>query len=348
MLGHPVATAESRTWREPRRMSRRHPLELLLQTPRGELIGVVKLLERFRMTFEVASPMRPGDAVDFRILLPDDQGDEAPLEIRGTVRVVRVIDAHHDAPTLFSGEIIDVRKDDLPELDAWLALHSSSQGRRFEALSESSEFDPDVDISDPGSNLTDPLDPLDLPARAFLDTISSAPYGFSEDTDHADLRVAGREAIRSALRRGLQTRSGRSHGVPGRPVGRDAWLRQTRERARRQARAWVEDEGSPLDLGSSEDPSVLIDADRSPILVTVRWRSAARYRDDFVRHLKGGGIFVPTKEPLPRQAAVELHLHLPSGEQLSCAAVVVAPMPTGAGMSIKLTPANVALLAQEG
>lgn len=307
---------------------------------------MARLLERYRMSFELAAPLRPGDAVDFRVLLAAEERS-GPIEVRGSLRIVRILDAHPDAPSLFSAEIIDVRRDDLPELEAWLARYSTPQGRRFEALTGSSEFEPEVDIDESGSVATDAVDPLDLPTGAMGETVSSAPFGLTEETDHQDLRLAGREAIRSALRRGLQTRSGRGLATPSRSAGRDAWLRQTRDRALRQARAWLEPDAVHA-AAPAVDPTVEIQDELAPIQVRVRWTSATRYRDDFKRHLQGGGLFVPTPRPLPRNAAVELHLHLPSGEALVCNARVVAPMPTGAGMSLELSPAHTAMLAQEG
>ena len=44
------------------------------------------------MSFEVAAPFRPGDAADFRIALPDAGDDGGVGEVRGTVRVLRIVD----------------------------------------------------------------------------------------------------------------------------------------------------------------------------------------------------------------------------------------------------------------
>jgi hypothetical protein len=320
-----------------------------LQTPRGELSGVTRLLERFRMSFELAAPLRPGDAADFRVFL-DDPERSRPVEVRGTLRVLRILDAHPDAPSLFSAEIVDVRRDDLPELDAWLGQHATPHGRRFEALTGSSEFEPDVDIDDSVSVATEPVDPLDLPSGQEGATVSSAPFGLTEHSNRHDLRLAGREAIRTALRRGLQTRGGTGRGpaTQGRAGGRQGWLRTTQERARRQARGWLDEAEAEPTPGPSVDPSVEVDDERSPVLITVRWVSEGRFRDDYRRHLKGGGLFVPTTQALVRGAVVEVELTLPDGVRLCCAARVVAPMPTGAGLALDLAPVDIDRLATWG
>lgn len=299
------------------------------------------------MSFELAAPMRPGDAADFRVFLRDPERAR-PTEVRGTLRVLRILDAHPDAPSLFSAEIVDVRRDDLPELDAWLGQHATPQGRRFEAITGSSEIEPDVDIDDSVSVATEPVDPHNLPTDNDAATISSAPFGLTEHSDRHDLRLAGREAIRTALRRGLQPRGVRGSSPAGRTPGREHWLRTTQERARRQARAWMDPPEAATPASPAVDPAVAVDDERSPVRVTVQWFSASRYRDDYRRHLKGGGLFVPTTRILPRGAMVEVELTLPGGDQVTCAARVVAPMPTGAGLWLDLAPADAARLAALG
>ncbi len=314
-------------------MPRRAPLLLWLQTPHGELRGETRLLERFRMSFEMSAPLRPGDAADFRLRLPDAGDAGNPGEVRGTVRVLRIIDAHHGAPSLFSGEIVNVRRADLPILESWLGNHATDGRRRFEAMSGSET--PDIELSDPGA--TDAYDPIDLPGMSVTRTVSSAPYGFSSVSGSPDLRLAGREAIRSALRRGLGANSGR----PGRPGGGRSrrWMEHTRQRAEAQARHWLSGESDPSpSVADSQEPTVQILPDQTPTAVRVRWRSVDAFRRDWRMHLKGGGLFIVSNEPLPRNRSVFLRMDLPSGRFVECAAQVVAPMPTGTGLSLRLGP----------
>jgi len=334
-------------------MTRRPPLPIYLQTPRGELRGEVRLVERYRMTFELAAPLRPGDAVDFRLLLqpmrsgPDGTGGP---EVRGTLRVTRILDSHPGAPSHFSAEVVEIRVGDLPELEAWLARHSSPQGRRFEAVDGTDSKAPMVDISDPGVELTDSYDPADLPeTRAEVTETSGLPYGLTQPSEPRELRLAGREAIRAALRRGLQGRGPKGADTGARRAPRDAWLGQSRERARRQSRAWLEPHAVPEAATEGPEPSIHLDATTVGLLcITVRWRTVSRFQEDWARHLNGGGIFIPTEAPVGRDRAVELVLLLPSGAELRCAASVVAPMPTGIGLSLRLTPAQRARLEEEG
>jgi hypothetical protein len=307
-------------------------------TPRGELKGETRLLERFRMSFEVAAPMRPGDAADFRLSLPHAGDGGGPGEVNGTVRVLRIVDAHPDAPTLFSAEILSVRKDDLPTLEAWLAQYATNGRRRFEAISGSES--PEVELSETG--LTDIYDSVDLPGQTVTQTSSSAPYGFSSSAPQQDLRLAGREAIRSALRRGLEAKS-----RPGRIGGRSRrWMEHTRRRAEAQVKHWLEGRnGAPKEEGP--EPRVEICSTVTPITVTVRWFSADAYRRDWRQHLQRGGLFVPSAETLPRNRSLQLRLELPSGEAIACQAQVVAPMPTGAGLSLRLTSDQKARLEAE-
>ena len=85
------------------------------------------------------------------------------------------------------------------------------------------------------------------------------------------------------------------------------------------------------------EPSIEIQSSSTPVRITVRWATPGGFRRDWERHLRGGGLFLPCEEALPRNRALELRLELPSGEAIRCPAQVVAPMPTGAGLSVRLT-----------
>ncbi len=314
-------------------MPRRPPLPLWLQTPRGELRGETRLLERFRMSFELAAPLRPGDAADFRLVLPDGAQPDLGGEVRGTLRILRIVDAFPGAPSMFSAEIVSVRREDQAVLELWLSNHNHAGRRRFEAISGSEE--PDLELSDPG--VTDAFDPRDLPGADDTQTGSSAPYGFSSASRDPSLRIAGREAIRSALRRGLDARR-----RPGRHGGRSQrWVNHSRELAEAQARRWLSgqhDANSSVALPPAVEPTVSLDRSADALSVTVRWRTDAGFKKSWRMHLRGGGLFIAVTEPVVAQTELTLHLELPSGRSLDCQAQVVAPMPTGLGLSVHLAP----------
>lgn len=324
-------------------MSNPVPLRLRLKTPRGELAGQARNVERFRMTFELSAPLRPGDAVDFELDLAP-QAEVGDSLARGTLRVLRVIDAHPGAPSLFSAEIVELRREDVGVYEGWLRRAASREASRFPATGRLGEAH--VDITD--DTLTQPTDAGDtamlrsavLPHRLGAAPGSSAEWGFSSEDGRSALHLAGREAIRAALRHGLEARSdGRS--LP--PRRSTAWMDRTRAQALQTAGQWCPTTDAPVELTPLQaedqpDPCIEVDPDQTPVMVRVHWRSSAAYREDWLQHLQQGALFLMTTEPLPAERRLQVVLALPGGQQLTCPGQVVAPMPTGCGVSLLLAP----------
>ena len=98
------------------------------------------------------------------------------------------------------------------------------------------------------------------------------------------------------------------------------------------------------------DPSFACRPDVTPVQVRIRYRAPEIYARDWQRHIRHRGIFVPLPD-VPslraRGAPLLIRLDLPSGAHVICHAEVVAPMTQGAGVVLKLEPAQVAVLEQE-
>lgn len=324
-------------------MARRPPLTLHLQTPRGELIGEARLLERYRISFELSAPLRPGDAADFRVALPvPDRGPQ--LFVHGSLRVLRILDAHPDAPSLFSAEILQIRAEDRNELDAWLATWATESGRRFEAMTGSSEWEPEVDVSESSHGWTDALDSSKLPQGSMGPTVSGFSAAPVVSDGPLEPRLAGREAIRTALRRGLPGRSGRGARMepspPARGPRRSSWLIPSRERARRQIADWMKDFSKEEPRDAPAEPEVSVDLASKPTQVEVVWRTLEQYGADYKTYLCSRGLFIVTSVSLTRETPVAVLLVKPDGGRVRCAGMVVAPMPTGLGLSVDLDDAQ--------
>ena len=85
-----------------------------------------------------------------------------------------------------------------------------------------------------------------------------------------------------------------------------------------------------------------------PPQVTVQYRDRAIFRDDYEKHLKGGGIVIQLADLDTAGMRAFIRLVLPSGKDVRCRAEVVALMPDGAGVQLQLRPEDKELLRIEG
>ena len=76
------------------------------------------------------------------------------------------------------------------------------------------------------------------------------------------------------------------------------------------------------------------------------WRDPGAFKRDHSQHLVGCGLFVSLAEVGAVREIVQVLLALPSGDTISCAGEVVAPMPSGTGLALQLTSAQRAMLSR--
>lgn len=82
---------------------------------------------------------------------------------------------------------------------------------------------------------------------------------------------------------------------------------------------------------------------RVPAQILIRYRSADQFFTDYIQNISGGGIFVPTQQPLPEQTHLQISFSLPDYDHLiSTDGVVVHSVQPGsnstespAGMGIQ-------------
>jgi hypothetical protein len=85
-----------------------------------------------------------------------------------------------------------------------------------------------------------------------------------------------------------------------------------------------------------------------PPQVTVHYRDRAVFRDDYEKHLKGGGIVIQLADLDTAGMRAFIRIVLPSGKDVRCRAEVVALLPEGAGVQLQLRPEDKELLRVEG
>lgn len=313
-------------------------LRLRLQTPRGELGAQVRQLERLRIAFEAEAPLRPGDALDFSLATEPEETAEI---IRGTLRVLRILDAHPGAPTFFSAELLLLHDGSEGELLALLKAIAGPPVAHFAPFAGSSEQPALVEIDDGSSGPTRPVAEGEMAMASLGTTVTSLSVSARRNRQvRAEDRLAGREAIRAALRRGLPS------GAAGRRrtgLGvRGAWLAPTLARTHRLLQRWARAPEPPPP--TEADPRVSIDSASTPPLVRVAWSRAERFSADFHAHLSGRGLFVSTEAVLPRHAPVQIELCPPHTAPLRCAGRVEVPMSSGLGLSLHLSEEQLAAL----
>lgn len=100
----------------------------------------------------------------------------------------------------------------------------------------------------------------------------------------------------------------------------------------------------------TRDPTLAFRPGSDPLQLKLTWTGMEAFQRDYDRHLKNAGLFVPltTASALrTRGAPLLVRLVLPSGARLNCRATVVAPMSSGAGVSLQLSPEQRETLANE-
>jgi len=151
-----------------------------------------------------------------------------------------------------------------------------------------------------------------------------------------------RQALRSALRQGLDRSAGRSRlGAPAPEPKQPAAL----------APAPV-DKGRPAPRAAAEAPAKSADPQvalrpGSPPTLEITYRQRHSFRREFQRHLQGNGLFVARDDLGERGSSVALLLRLPSKREVRCTGQVVANLTQGTGLSLDLDRRQRRSLASE-
>lgn len=93
------------------------------------------------------------------------------------------------------------------------------------------------------------------------------------------------------------------------------------------------------------DPEYHMDSG-PPAMARVIYRSDASFRAEWAS-LRGHGLMIPDNRLQLPHLSIKVVLELPTGESIRCEGEVVAPMPTGAGVQLKLNAGQVAALRIE-
>ena len=197
-------------------------------------------------------------------------------------------------------------------------------------MTGSSEWEPEVDVSESSRGWTDALDSSKLPQGSMGPTVSGFSTAAPASDGPIEPRLAGREAIRTALRRGLPgrgSRAGRSDTPPTRGTRRSSWLVPSRERARRQIGAWMQDFAMQEPVEVLAEPEVTVDPASNPARIVVVWRTLERYQADYSTYICSRGLFVITSVTLSRDTPVVIVMVKPDGASVQCGGRAVAPMP---------------------
>ena len=87
---------------------------------------------------------------------------------------------------------------------------------------------------------------------------------------------------------------------------------------------------------------------KSPPLVSLRYRDVNRFLADYTDYLSKNAAFVRWSGTKPgHKAEVAVELMLPAGTRVTCKGQVVAIMPSGFGLSLKLTDADLERIREE-
>ena len=101
------------------------------------------------------------------------------------------------------------------------------------------------------------------------------------------------------------------------------------------------------DSSSQTSPRVEILGSESKSPLRVTYLNHQSFQDAWTQHLQRSGLFLQEANLGPVGTERPLELVLPSGLSVKCSAQIVAPMPTGTGLALRLQPSQLRTLKRE-
>ena len=135
--------------------------------------------------------------------------------------------------------------------------------------------------------------------------------------------------------------SGRSESAGRGSARREGAQSLSRLPARAERQVSVPAQGLPLEV----PPMRLVPG--TPPCLEVDLGSRLVFAREYRKHLVGDGLFVPGMDLGPQFTSLRVRLALPSGRHLVCPAEVVAALPAGVGLALRLSAAERLFLAEE-
>jgi len=250
------------------------------------------------------------EKVELRMELPG-----AGATIYGAVLIERVREGRAGGPPGYVARVVEMSVRDRDALTAWIEDLSGGGTSKTPDRTLSMSDHIGALRSLPPSEVKRALRSFDR--RAGREDISGAWGIGGERRDTSAITGAGRAAIRSALAGVLTEAATEQDGRGGDVSGpaRPDWL-------------------VPEAVSEAPDPDFAFDAE----VLSVTFRSSDVAAAQYASHIRGGGLLVPgTQWSWPVGTRFAIRLHLPNAVVVRCPAEVVAVMPSGFGLSLKIS-----------
>jgi hypothetical protein len=298
---------------------------IAIKLPEGMSFGRVRKVSVSRILFEIASELKLGQQLDWRMELT---GWNAT--VLGRLQIMR-IQVREERPDLVEARIVHIDGAEARAFRDWLAeLSVGGTTRRYDSNPSSvSGIKRSRMTGTSRAQITHALKQIDGRSLGGQKGPSDA-FGLTSQLSsvmsNVEAGISGRKAMSAALKASLKSGGRRTRSVP------------TSEEA-------IEISPSPS-LSVPEGPQVEL-GNSGGGLIRVIYGDRSTFLEDWRKHIKRSGLFIQEHVLGQRGAERSLELVLPSGRVLTCKAEIVAPMPSGTGLALKLRAAQLRVLQEE-
>jgi hypothetical protein len=300
---------------------------IAIKLPEGMAFGKVRKVSVSRILFEMATELKLGQQLDWRMELT---GWNAT--VLGRLQVMR-IQVREERADVVEARIVHIDGSESRIFRDWLAeLSVGGTTRRYEADPSSVAGVKRGRMSGTSRAQTEhALKNIDRRSTSQQDTTKDA-FGLTSQllstVSGVEEGASGRKAMSAALKAGLRSGGQRRRA--------DHLIDPPHE---------TRPPKPPVQVQS--DPMIEVHNASGNEVIRVEYTDHLSFQQDWRKHIKRSGLFIQEQVLGQRGAIKDIELVLPSGRVLKCNAEIVAPMPSGTGLALRLRPAQLRVLQEE-
>jgi hypothetical protein len=315
---------------------------IALKMPVGMSFGRVRKVSVSRILFEMDTPVQIGQHFEWRMELT---GWNATILGR---LVIRRLKPRDERPDLVEARIVHIDGKEARLFQDWLTeLSVGGTTRRYEVDPSSVAGVRRGKMSGASRVETQSvLNRMDkrIYGKSSVTGSTSDSYGLnsmlSSTISGVEEGASGRQAMSAALKAGLK-----GGGRRGKRIGSDLPVVPPIAEFPRIHTEKEIFELPPSHVTSASLPEIQILANGGPI--RVKYLDSSSFHSDWIQHMQRSGLFIHEKDLGTVGSVRDIELLLPSGKAIRCTAQIVAPMPTGTGLALRLQPSQLRRLREE-
>lgn len=304
---------------------------ITLKSPSGNmLVGTVRSLRADTMTVEVEHLVRERTTLEWRMELTGHRETVA-----GMLRVISVRPLPDTHMFRVMGQLERMAEDDRQRLDAWVREQAEGGTTRRYDRSVDSDLSSWTHSHHASKSETQAaLARLNRRRQRLLsDSTPSDVLGLTSEVKSDAGRETGRQALRDALRQSMARKRRRAaQDTEGRSAGLPSWARAQQPPGQKRL----------------PDPEVTQIPHTSPTRVQVRYRDPATYRREFQQNISRYALSLPLPSLGEDGTRLSVIIQPPRKPPVACDAEVKVKMPSGVGVALLLSRAQLTKLEPKG